>query len=159
MARTLLAERVADQNRINALANEIEGHLLRLLSPWQQKKAFKTSGWGGMVAALQKAFDAYCESHGYNVPATDDARASEVWLNLYRQYTSVTATVSLRCNSGVKVDLYLGRTNDAGVLITEADGHKRRTDYTVAEIESAFARAYQLESEARELRSNYREFG
>jgi hypothetical protein len=159
MARTISAERVADQNRINALANEIEGHLLRLLSDWQQKKAFKTTGWGGMVVGLQKAFDSYCESHGYNVPATDDTRASEVWLNLYRQYNSVVATVSLRCNSGVKVDIYLARTNDAGVLITEADCIKRRTDYTVAEIESAFARAYQLESEARELRSNYREFG
>jgi hypothetical protein len=158
MSYGITPQRVDDQNRINALANEIEGHLLRLLSDWQQKKAFKTSGYGGKVAALEKAFNAYCASHGYNVPATERTEAGTVWVNLYRQHKSVTASVHLLLNSGLRVELYLGRTDDAGVLTHLADGYQRRTDYTLAEIEGALERAYQLEEQARQLRSSVRDF-
>lgn len=158
MSYRITQQRVDDQNRINALANEIEGHLLRLLSDWQQKKAFKTSGYGGKVAALEKAFTAYCASHGYNLPATERTEAGTVWVNLYRQHNSVTASVQLLLNSGLRAELYLGRTDDAGVLTHLADGYQRRTDYTVAEIEGALERAYQLEEQARQLRSSVRDF-
>jgi len=151
-------QRVDAQNKINALANEIEGHLLRLLSDWQQKKAFKTSGYGGKVAALEKAFDAYCASHGYNVSAGDGRDASTVWVNLYRQYNSVTASVQNLISNGRRVEMHLGRTDDTGTLISLGDGYRRRTDYTVAEIEGALSQAYNLEEQARQLRSSVSDF-
>jgi hypothetical protein len=158
MTYGITQQRVDAQNQINALANEIEGHLLRLLSDWQQKKAFKTSGYGGKVAALEKAFDAYCASHGYNAPAGEGQTASSVWVNLYRQYNSVAASVQILLNNGQRVEMHLGRTDDAGTLISLGDGHKRRTDYTVAEIEGALSQAYDLEEKARQLRSSVRDF-
>lgn len=158
MSYGITQQRVDDQNRINALANEIEGHLLRLLSDWQQKKAFKTSGYGGKVVALEKAFDAYCSDHGYNTPASDGREASTVWVNLYRQYSRVQASVQILLNSGPRVEFYLGRTDDSGILTSLGDGHQRRTDYTVAEIEGALSQAYDLEEKARQLRSSVGEF-
>ena len=158
MTYGITQQRVDAQNQVNALANEVEGHLLRLLSDWQQKKAFKTSGYGGKVVALEKAFDAYCASHGYNIPAGDGRDASAGWVNLYRQYNSVQASVQILLNNGQRVEIYLGRTDDAGNLTSLGDGYKRRTDYTVAEIEGALAKAYQLEEEARQLRSSVRDF-
>jgi hypothetical protein len=103
----LTESRIQDRNAINTAANEIQGHMLRLLSPWQGKKIRKISGHGGNVAKLQAEFDRYCQDHGYN---------------------------------------------ETGILTALGDGDKRRTDYTLAEVEQALNRAQVLEAEARELR-------
>lgn len=155
MARPITPEAVAAQNTINALANEIEGHLIRLLSGWQGRKAWKVSGYGGMVAALRGEFDRYCEAHGYN--RHDAEPVCPVWLNLYSQHGCLVLHLR-HLPSALKVECYLGRVDDAGVL-TRLEGCKhRRTDFTPEEVRAAFERAYQLESQARELRSAFREF-
>jgi hypothetical protein len=64
----LTESRIQDRNAINTAANEIQGHMLRLLSPWEGMKIRKISGRGGNVAKLQAEFDRYCQDHGYNQP-------------------------------------------------------------------------------------------
>jgi len=142
-------DRIKDQNAIHAVANEIEGHLLRVLSPWQGLKVRKVSGHGGYVAKLQAEFDRYCSDHGYNV------QGQPYWLNVYASYTSLIATVRDHSGTAGSVEVYLGRFNDqTGVLTSLGEGTERRTDYTLSEVEQALATAYQLEEQARQLRSS-----
>ena len=142
------AQQITDQNTINGLANEIEGHLLRVLSPWQGLKVRKVSGHGGYVAKLQAELDRYCSDHGYNV------QGQPVWLNVYATYSTLLARVSDR-SAARPVEIYLGGFDDqTGILTRLNEGVKRRTDYTLTEVEEALARASQLEDEARALRSS-----
>ena len=145
-------ERATAQNEINAVANEIEGHLVRLLSDWQQKKAVKVSGHGGFVQKLKAQLEQYNASHGYNVPDGD------LWLNVHTSYTSVVATVR-NIKTSQKVEIYLARFDDAtGVLLSLHECVKRQTDYTAESVNAAFAEASRLEAQARELLGSVREF-
>ena len=151
-AAMLTESRIQDQNAINALANEIEGHVLRLLSSWQGLKIRKISGNGGNVAKLQAEFDRYCLDHGYNQPG------QPLWVCLHANFTSLI--VSIRNTAApISADLYVGRFNEeAGVLTHLGNGTTRRTDYTLAEVEQALAGANQLEEQARVLRSTVQAF-
>jgi hypothetical protein len=143
------AQQIADHNAVNGLANGIEGHLLRVLSPWQGLKVRKISGNAGYVAKLQAELDRYCSDHGYN------AKGGVCWLNIYASYTTLLARVSIHTSTARPVEIYLGRFDDqTGILTRLSEGVKRRTDYTLAEVEGALAKAYQLEDEARALRSS-----
>jgi hypothetical protein len=144
----LTNDRIIAQNTINALANEVEGHLLRILSPYQGFKVRKISGHGGYVTKLQAEFDRYCADHSYN------AQDQPYWLNTYASYTSLVA--KLRCVPSVlNVELHLGRFDDkTGILIGLSEGVKRRIDYTLEEVQQANITASQLEEQARRLRSS-----
>jgi hypothetical protein len=144
--------RIQDQNAINATANEVEGHLLRLLSPWQGLKIRKISGHGGNVAKLQAEFDRYCQDHGYNQPG-------QPWhLCLTGTYTSLIATLRNHPRA-MQEELYVASFNDeTGIMTRLSEGHQRRTDYTLAEVEQGLANAEQLENQARALRSTFRLF-
>ena len=142
----LTESRIQDRNAINTAANEIQWHMLRLLSPWQGLKIRKISGHGGNVAKLQAEFDRYCQDHGYNQPG-------QPWhLCLTGTYTSLVATLRNHPRA-MKEELYVARFNDeTGIMTHLSEGHQRRTDYTLAEVEQALNRAQVLEAEARELR-------
>lgn len=155
MTRTFSPETIEARNTFNTIANEVEGHLIRLLSDWQGRKAWKVSGHGGMVAALNSAFNTYCASHGYNV--RDCEPPCPIWLSLYCRHGQIVANLR-HLPTAQKEEIYLGRTNDAGILTQLYECRKRRTDYTAAEVAAAFQKAYQLECEARELRSAMRDF-
>ena len=143
------ARHITDHNAINGLANEIEGHLLRILSPWQGLKVRNVSGNSGYVAKLQAALDRYCSDHGYNV------KDEGCWLNIYASYTTLLARVSVHSSTARPVVIHLGGFDDqTGILTRLNDSIKRRTDYTLSEVEAALSKAYQLEAEARELRSS-----
>ena len=150
--RTITPARATAQNEINAIANEIEGHLVRLLSDWQQKKAVKVSGHGGFVQKLKAQLEDYNASHGYNVQDGD------LWLNVYTSYTSVIANVR-NTKTAQKVEIYLARFDDeTGVLTQVHECLQRRTDYTAESVNAAFAEAHQLEQQARELLSTVSDF-
>ena len=145
----LTEDRIKDQNAIHGEANVIEGHLLRILSPWQGLKVRKISGHGGYVAKLQTELDRYCSDHGYNV------EGGRYWLNVYASYTSLIARLRDASSTASPVELYVGRFDDkTGILTALGDGTERRTDYTLGEVEQALAAAYQLEEQARQLRSS-----
>jgi len=142
-------DRIIAQNTLNALANEIEGHLLQILNPYQGLKIRKISGHGGYVAKLQDQFHRYCKDYGYNQPG------QPYWVSVYASYTSLVARVSNNTTTAKPVEMYLGRFDDqTGILNRLCEGVKRRTDYTLVEVEGALARASQLEDEARRLRSS-----
>jgi hypothetical protein len=142
----LTESRIQDRNAINTAANEIQGHLLRLLSPWQNKKIRKISGHGGNVAKLQAEFDRYCQDHGYN------QAGQHLWVCMTASYTSLIVTIRDTARP-ISTELYVARFDyETGILTALGDEDKRRTDYTLAEVEQALNRAQVLEAEARELR-------
>jgi hypothetical protein len=142
----LTESRIQDRNAINTAANEIQGHLLRLLSPWQNKKIRKISGHGGNVAKLQAEFDRYCQDHGYN------QAGQHLWVCMTASYTSLIVTIRDTARP-ISTELYVARfDNETGILTHLGEGEKRRTDYTLAEVMQAKYRAQVLEAEARELR-------
>ena len=142
----LTESRIQDRNAINTAANEIQGHMLRLLSPWQGKKIRKISGHGGNVAKLQAEFDRYCQDHGYN------QAGQHLWVCMTASYTSLIVTIRNTARP-ISTELYVARFDyETGILTALGDGDKRRTDYTLAEVEQALNRAQVLEAEARELR-------
>lgn len=152
MARTITQERAIAQNEINATANEVEGHLVRLLSDWQQMKAVRISGWGGFVKKLATQIKEYESSHGYNNPDGD------WWLHVYSRYTSIIADVRNR-RTAQKVEIYLGKfEEETGILLQLFDCLKRRTDYTAEGVNAAYAEASRLEDQARELLGSVRDF-
>jgi hypothetical protein len=68
-------------------------------------------------------------------------------------YTSLIVTIRDTARP-ISTELYVARFDDeTGILTALGDGDKRRTDYTLAEVEQALARAQVLEAEARALRS------
>ena len=158
MARTITAEAVNNRNVFNALANEVEGHLIRLVSEWRNRKVWKTSGYGGLTTAFNGAFNGYCADHSYNLPRTDGNPASCVWLSMYCRHDQIIASLH-DFNSALKTDLYLGRVDSTGVVDRVSDCHQRLTNYTVESVSEAFKRAYKLETEARVLRSSVSDFG
>jgi hypothetical protein len=142
----LTESRIQDRNAINTAANKIQGHMLRLLSPWQGKKIRKISGHGGNVAKLQAEFDRYCQDHGYN------QAGQHLWVCMTASYTSLIVTIRDTARP-ISTELYVARFDyETGILTALGDGDKRRTDYTLAEVEQALNRAQVLEAEARELR-------
>lgn len=145
-------ERIAAQNAINAKTNEIERHLLRILSDWQGMKARKVSGYGGFVQKLAQQLEAYNSDHGYN------QQDGDWWLTVSASYTSILATVR-NTKTAMKAEAYLARFNEAdGVLTSIGESYQRRTDYTADGVNAALKEAEALEEKARQLRSSVREF-
>ena len=158
--QTMISEqRINAQNQINARANEVEGHLIRILSEWQGIKARKISGHGGFVQKLQTQLHEYEQSHGYNVPdGTDCEYGSEWWLTCHASYTTIMATLRNR-KTAQKVEMYLARFDDTnGILTHVSECHKRKTDYTVEGVANNIKKANELEEQARQLRSQVRDF-
>lgn len=142
--------RINAQNEINARANEVEGHLVRLFSEWQDVKVRKISGSGGFVKKLQTQLEGYEESHGYN--------SGDWWLHCYGSYTSIIASLRNR-KSALKVEIYLARFDDqTGILTHVHDCIQRKTDYTVEDVANNIKKARELEEQARQLRSAVRDF-
>lgn len=143
-------ERINTQNTINARANEVEGHLVRLFSEWQDVKALKVSGSGGFVKKLQTQLEEYEESHGYN--------SDDWWLHCYASYGSIIANLRNR-KSALKVEIYLARFDtQTGILSQVHDCIQRKTDYTVKDVANNIKKARELEEQARQLRSEIRDF-
>jgi hypothetical protein len=151
-------EDVENRNWYNGIQNEIEGHMIRLLDDWHDKKVWKTSGRGGAVAKLEKQFNAYCESHGYN---DRDGGERRIWLHLSVPVSSLTVTVKSPCMSGAygSNDIRLGRVDDEGFLREMFTVVQRRTDYQIHDVITRLKRAKAMEDEARELRSSVWPFG
>ena len=146
-------ERVDARNAFNATCNEIEGHLIRILSEWQGRKIWKTSGYGGLTAKFEPVLRAYEESHGYNLVA-DECR---IYINVRVQYNRVTAFVR-DTRTALSAELSLGRVNDSGEVASVDEVYQSKTDYTLEGVISAREKAYALECEARELRLSIAEF-
>jgi hypothetical protein len=152
-------EQVQARNQFNALCNLTEGHLVRLLNDWQDQKVWKVSGHGGAVSKLSKQFEQYCQQNGYN-------QQGKPFLCLVGRYGALNVFIRATCYPGgegtpinLSADVYLARFDDqTGIMTRLLECYKRRVDYTLEEIQAKAKRAYQLEAEARELRSSISDF-
>ena len=58
-----------------------------------------------------------------------------------------------------KVEMYIAKFDeDTGVILCAYDCHKRRTDYTLEGVQNNIKKARELEEQARQLRSEVRDF-
>ena len=142
---------VQKRNAFNNLLNFVERDLISILGGWNGQKVWKVSGHGGMTAKFKKAVELYTDSKGYRDPETD------VFVHLIVRHNSLMAFVRNRMDV-LSADIYLGRTDDNGNLCRIHPPLARKTDYTVEGVREASDRAYQLETEARSLRSSISDF-
>ena len=145
-------ERVTAQNQLNAAANVAQEQLRRVLVNWIGRKAWKVSGHGGPVVKLKAELDQLSSAAGWNQPG-EPLVSVIVRLGLIQAFFRGTYA-----GRQLSADLYLGRVDDDGILTRLDEWKRRRTDYTVAEVQTVTERAYQLECEARELRRTVSEF-
>lgn len=150
---TINESTIKNRNEFNLICNEIEGHIYRILSEWQQQKVWKISGHGGPVAKLQKVLDDYVKSHNYNI-------RGNAWVTFCRPVSSFTVVVKMYPEQGPQLsgDLRIGHVNDEGIFVELYDCFKRRTDYTLEEVQNTFRKAKDLEQQARDLLSSVYDF-
>ena len=131
------------RNAVNRQADETEGHLIRILSPYQGKKVWKMSGYGGLVAKLEKELGTYRENHNVKHPWRLIVRSDVSW---------ITAELSLWTQEAgyTKETLFLGKRDDSGVL-TELGECQKRQIYDLEEVQLTESMIYDLEKQAREL--------
>lgn len=145
-------ERVTAQNQLNAAANVAQEQLRRGLVNWIGRKAWKVSGHGGPVVKLKAELDQLSAAAGWNQPG-------EPLVSVIVRHGVIQAFFrGTYAGRQLSTDLYLGRVDDDGILMQLDAWERRRTDYTVAEVQTATERAYQLECQARELRRTVSEF-
>lgn len=138
-------ERIQSQNAIHRSANSLEADLLKLLQPWLNKKIVTLKK--DKVAKWAKEFDSFIASRECSNSGSD------IWINLYVSYNSLILSVR-NIKSALKVELYIGRCDDFGILTRLMDQSLLRTDFTLEEVESAFKTARELEDKARVLLSS-----
>lgn len=142
------------RNKLNAMADCVEPVLIAALASLTEKKVWKVSGHGGLTAAAKRAVDDLAASFGLTHEAG--------WrLVITSPVTSITAELTYRYETGESACAYateafrIGRRDDCGIL-TESEANVAypcgRPQYTVHQVETALARAYELESQARDLR-------
>ena len=134
------------RNIVNHKANEVEGHLLRILSPYQGKKVWKTSGYGGLIAKLQKEIKAYEDNHNISYPWRLIVRSDVSWITAELSYFVQEAGYT-------KETLYLGKRDDNGTLL-ELGECRKRPQFIYEEVIEAEQKAYELERQAWKLQSS-----
>lgn len=147
-------ERVDARNAFNATCNEIEGHLLRILSEWDGRKIWKTSGYGGLTAKFEPVLRSYQTSHGYNLTA----EGCRIWVNVRVQHGTQIVAFVRDTHQALSAEMYLGRTTEAGEVSSLNECRQRKTDYTLEGVVRTREKAYALECQARDLRRSIADF-
>ena len=132
--------RIAQCNAANASAMFLQESLREILTPYLNRKAWKISGYGGPVAALER-----------------DLQALQTQGHFFLQKSVSWLYCTLR-NDRERVEISLGKVSEDGVLLELFDTQARRTDYTLEEVNDKLAQARDLENQAQELRASIREF-
>ena len=137
------------RNHLNATADRFEPELQSLMADFLGKKVWRISGYGGVTAAIAKRIDAIELPEGYRLIITSPVG----W---------ITAELTYRydrgdgCVNHIKESFQIARRDDDGVM-TETDSlayPAGRPQFTLAQVETTKARAWELESQARDLRSS-----
>jgi len=141
---------ISARNAVNARADLIESMLRESMRPLIGRKVWKVSGHGGQAAALSRVVESVCDAERLN---QDDSR----WFLIVRSDVHwICADLSVwQDGSGRTVEtLFLGKRDSEGILTEVDEQPGQRPKFTLQQVESARARAYELESEARKLRSS-----
>lgn len=142
------------RNTLNARAMAAEAEVLAILTPYIGRKIRKTSGYGGWVAKLEPVF----------LQLQRDAQDTgfQIWPSCQLRWLCLDVKHMLQLQPhGVhysKAQLSIGKIDDSGILLELFAPTELRTDYTAAEVDAKRAEAYKLESKARDIRHEIREF-
>jgi hypothetical protein len=144
---TITQNDIDSRNGANARAMAVQHELRELFTPYLGRKLRKVSGYGGFVAAAQKDFE--------RLQSELAAEGVHLWCSQSVSWLYA----GLRCNGCPTVDVSIGKVQEStGELLELFEVHQRRTDYTLTEVQSKQAEAQQLERQARDLRSEIRDF-
>ena len=145
-------DRIDSQNQFNAAANVAQDQLRRVLADWIGRKTWKISGSGGAVAKLAAAVAGLSDAAGWN-------QQGAPFVCLVCRHGCLSAFFrGTFAGRQLSTDIELGRVDDGGILTKLYGWEPRRTDYPVEEIRVTTERAYELETEARQLRRSVSEF-
>lgn len=139
------------RNELNRTADRVEAELQALMAAHKDKKVWKISRWGGLTSAVAKKLATIEAELPPRHRLTIRSEVSGIWAELQLRYERPEGGVHY-CKESFRV----GRRDDDGVM-TEADTPAYpdgRPQFVLADVKAAADRAYQLESEARELRSS-----
>jgi|TARA_R100000482_G_scaffold98610_1_gene42532 hypothetical protein len=141
---------ITARNAVNARADLIESMLRESMRPLIGRKVWKVSGHGGQAAALSRAVESVCEAERLN------RDGSRWFLIVHSDVHWICADLYVwQEGSGRTVEtMFLGRRDSDGMLTDVDEQPGQRPQFTLQQVKSARARAYELESEARKLRSS-----
>ena len=151
---------VTTRNSVNLKTMEIQRRLGEILVPYVGKKVRKISGHGGWIAALDKQLDNfYTELSAEGFRCWVSCRFDWASLEVQATFNSADLVGGGHAVEYVKASVSLAKiTKEAGVLVEIFRPVSLKTDYTLEWVESTRKQAAQLEDQARELRSQLREF-
>ena len=139
------------RNELNRTADRVERDLQALMAAHKGKKVWKISGWGGLTSAVAKKLATIEAELPPRYRLIIRSEVSGIYAQLDLNYDRPEGGVNY-----IREDFRIGRRDDDGVM-TEADTPAYpdgRRQFVLADVKAAADRAYELEKQARELRSS-----
>jgi hypothetical protein len=151
---------VTTRNAVNIKTMEIQRRIIEILAPYVGKKVRKVSGYGGWIVALDRELNDFYDNL--------NAEGFHCWICCRFDWASLEVKSTFKCadlmGGGhaveyVKASISLAKiTGENGTLVEIFKPAILRTDYTLDWVEATRKQAAKLEDQARELRSQLREF-
>ena len=107
---------------------------------------WKTSGYGGLIAKLEKEIEAYKNDHNISHPWRLIVRSDVSWITAELDYFVKEVGYT-------KETIFLGKRDDNGTLL-ELSECRKRPQFIYEDVIATEEKAYELEKQARELRSS-----
>ena len=151
---------VTTRNSVNIKTMEIQRRLGEILAPYVGKKVRKVSGHGGWIVALNKELDNfYSDLSAEGFRSWISCRFDWASLEVQATFNSAELAGGGHAVEYVKASISLAKiTRENGTLVEIFKPVTLKTDYTLEWVEATRKQAAQLEDQARELRSQLREF-
>jgi len=149
------------RNKLNLKADQVEAALLQLMPDFLNKKVWKISGYGNPTKAFEKAVDAFEKAH--KIDHSEGfymlMRSEIAWIHceLVHRYEEPSSGDGYAISNTIRDGFRIGKRDDDGVLVelenrlTYPEG---RPQFDLATVKAVADRAYDLEKQARELRSS-----
>ena len=145
----IIDQRAIDaRNELNAIADRLEPELQAIMSDYLGKKVWKTSGYGGLMAAISGRINREIELPE-RCRMLFESPVSWITARLDYRYDVAAGGVNY-----IREDFQIARRNDSGVM-TEAGSliyPSGRPQYTLAQVKDIKDRIYEIEKDSRELR-------
>ena len=148
------------RNKLNLKADQVESALLQLMPDFLNKKVWKKSGPYDRSAAFIKAIDAFEKDHGIDFSNGFYMlmRSEIAWVHCELVYRyEEPGSNGYAVSKTIRANFRVGKRDDDGVLVELEDSltyPEGRPQFDLATVQAAADRAYDLEKQARELRSS-----
>ena len=149
------------RNKLNLKADQIEAGLLQLMPDFLNKKVWKISGYGNPTKAFEKVTDAFEKDNGIDHSGGFYMlmRSEVAWIRceLVYRYEEPTRGGGYATSNTIRSDFRIGKRDSDGLLVELEDSltwPEGRPQFDLATVKAAADRAYDLEGQARKLRSS-----